>query len=39
MVYLAMALTLFWDEDYEEVAARLVEALASWGYPQHLSPG
>lgn len=31
MVYFAMALALFADEDYEEVAARLTETLASWG--------
>jgi Insertion element 4 transposase N-terminal/Transposase DDE domain len=31
MVYFAMALSLFAEEDYEEVAARLTEALASWG--------
>jgi hypothetical protein len=31
MVYYAMALALFADDDYEEVAARLGEALASWG--------
>lgn len=31
MVYYAMALALFADEDYEEVAARLSETLASWG--------
>ena len=30
MVYFGMALALF-DEDYEEVAARLTETLASWG--------
>ena len=30
-VYFAMALALFADEDYEEVAARLTETLASWG--------
>lgn len=31
MVYLVMALALFADDDYEEVAARLAETLASWG--------
>jgi Insertion element 4 transposase N-terminal/Transposase DDE domain len=31
MVYFAMALALFADEDYEEVATRLTETLASWG--------
>jgi hypothetical protein len=31
IVYFAMALALFADEDYEEVAARLTETLASWG--------
>jgi Insertion element 4 transposase N-terminal len=31
MVYFAMALALFADEDYEEVAARLTETLAGWG--------
>jgi Insertion element 4 transposase N-terminal len=31
MVYFAMAMALFADEDYEEVAARLTETLASWG--------
>ncbi len=31
MVYFAMALALFAEEDYEEVAARLTETLASWG--------
>jgi hypothetical protein len=31
MVYFAMALALFAGEDYEEVAARLTETLASWG--------
>jgi hypothetical protein len=31
VVYLVMALALFADEDYEEVAARLTETLASWG--------
>jgi hypothetical protein len=39
MVHLAMALALFWVEDYEEVAARLVETLPSWGYPWRPSPG
>jgi hypothetical protein len=31
MVYLAMALALYADADYEEVAARLTETLAEWG--------
>jgi hypothetical protein len=31
MVYFAMAMALFAGEDYEEVAARLTETLASWG--------
>src|SRR6267154_2957732 len=31
MVYFAMALALFAQEDYEEVAARLTETLALWG--------
>ena len=31
MVYFAMALALFAEEDYEEVATRLTETLASWG--------
>ena len=31
MVYLVMALALFADDDYEEVAARLTETLSSWG--------
>jgi Insertion element 4 transposase N-terminal/Transposase DDE domain len=31
MVYFAMALALFAEEDYEEVAARLTETLTSWG--------
>ena len=31
VVYLVMALALFADDDYEEVAARLTETLASWG--------
>ena len=30
MVYFVMALALF-DDDYEEVAARLTETLAAWG--------
>ena len=30
MVYFAMAMALFAEEDYEEVAARLAGALASW---------
>jgi Insertion element 4 transposase N-terminal len=31
MVYLVMALALFADDDYEEVAARLSETLTAWG--------
>jgi hypothetical protein len=31
VVYLVMALALFPDDDYEEVAARLTETPASWG--------
>jgi hypothetical protein len=31
VLYLVMALALFPDDDYEEVAARLTETLASWG--------
>jgi hypothetical protein len=31
MVYFAMALALFSDDDYEEVAARLAGTLTSWG--------
>lgn len=31
MVYFAMALALFADDDYEEVAARLTETLVAWG--------
>jgi hypothetical protein len=31
MVYFVMALALFAEEDYEEVATLLTEALASWG--------
>ena len=31
MVYFVMAMALFADDDYEEVAARLSETLASWG--------
>src|SRR6266705_4696342 len=31
VVYLVMALALFADEDYEEVAARLTETLTAWG--------
>jgi hypothetical protein len=31
MVYFVMALALFADEDYEEVAARLTGTLAEWG--------
>ena len=30
MVYFVMALALFADDDYEEVAARLTETLAAW---------
>src|SRR5258708_15836845 len=30
-MYLVMALALFADEDYEEVAARLTETLTAWG--------
>lgn len=30
MVYFAMALALFAEEDYEEIAARLTETLTSW---------
>ena len=30
MVYFVMALALFADDDYEEVAARLTETLRSW---------
>ena len=30
MVYFAMALALFAEEDYEEVATRLTETLRSW---------
>jgi len=32
MVHVATALALFTTEDYEEVAARLTETLASWGF-------
>src|ERR1700745_1992032 len=32
MVYLVMALALFADDDYEEVAARLTQALRGWGW-------
>src|SRR5258708_33760716 len=32
MVYFAMALALFADDDYEEVAARLAGALGAWGW-------
>jgi hypothetical protein len=32
MVYFAMAMALFADEDYEEVAARLTDTLTSWGW-------
>jgi hypothetical protein len=31
MAYFAMALALFSDDDYEEVAARLAGTLAGWG--------
>src|SRR5215471_18718641 len=31
VVYLVMALALFAEDDYEEVAARLTEALRGWG--------
>lgn len=31
MVYFAMAMALFADEDYEEIAVRLSETLAGWG--------
>ena len=31
MVYFAMAMALFADEDYEEVAQRLTETLSEWG--------
>jgi hypothetical protein len=31
MVYFAMAMALFAEEDYEEVAARLTETLTEWG--------
>jgi hypothetical protein len=31
MVYFALALALFADDDYEEVAARLTETLTAWG--------
>lgn len=31
MVYFAMALALFSDQDYEEVITRLIEPLARWG--------
>jgi len=31
MVYFAMAMALFADDDYEEVAARLAGTLAGWG--------
>ncbi|WP_308129710.1 IS4 family transposase [Kitasatospora aureofaciens] len=31
VVYFAMALALFGDDDYEEVMARLTQALVSWG--------
>jgi hypothetical protein len=31
MVYFVMALALFADDDYEEVAARLMETLRGWG--------
>ena len=35
MVYFTMALALFADDDYEEVAARLAGALDSWGCWDH----
>lgn len=31
MVYFAMAMALFADEDYEEIAARLFDTLVGWG--------
>ena len=31
MVYFAMAMALFADDDYEEIAVRLAETLAGWG--------
>src|ERR1022692_2122033 len=31
MVYFAMGMALFADDDYEEVAARLAGTLAAWG--------
>jgi hypothetical protein len=31
MVYFVMAMALFADDDYEEIAARLTETLTSWG--------
>jgi hypothetical protein len=31
MVYFVLAMALFADDDYEEVAARLTETLAAWG--------
>ena len=31
MVYFAMAMALFAEDDYEEVAARLADTLGSWG--------
>src|SRR5487761_1377943 len=31
MIYFVMALALFADDDYEEVAARLTETLTAWG--------
>ena len=31
MVYFAMALALFADDDYEEVMVRLSQSLQSWG--------
>ena len=34
MVYFVMALALFADEDYEEVAERLTGALRAWGEPE-----
>ena len=35
MVYFAMAMALFADEDYEEIAVRLSETLAGWGCWDH----
>ena len=31
MVYFVMAMALFADDDYEEIAARLTQTLTSWG--------